>query len=510
MIRKRGIRRYLFVILAIIVLSVTFGLGGCYEGDPFPDGWFERVFVGDPTTTSVAANRYGGIIASGSIRSESAVTAVTYEEGTGLWISEYGTLEPEHSAVGSFDLTGGAYDNLFTSTTPIFTIADSDDRNFLVILSEENYGQVAEIVIFVDASNVVLQTTGWTADIVNADFVIFQHPLFFVGDGGRISMRAMSGGNVEIESMDYTNGALFTTRLDAGVDGVGGILLEVDANGYSGIEAIDIDYHTGDLQPGDHASVIKVELNDTDASASDATTVVDFINILTLDEHDLVKHAIHVGQGFDNAFHVSSGTEEDPDHGYEVTPDVPVDRVTGIAPDGTAFLEASASNVMIFDADDDYILIGSDATFEAIDAFLVNGANRSIIPEWYYSTGAGTWATLVVSETTHGFTESGIITFNAPAAWALSNLTLPAGAAINNAFYVKIVRTRNNIGAPPIEDYFKTYTSSSTTDFEIRGDGTIRPVQMADAAASNHSLYFSTTQNKLVYKDGGGVVHDLW
>lgn len=50
----------------------------------------------------------------------------------------------------------------------------------------------------------------------------------------------------------------------------------------------------------------------------------------------------------------------------------------------------------------------------------------------------------------------------------------------------------------------------SSTVFTIRSDGTIRPVELADAAAPNNSLYFSTTQNKLVYKDNGGVVHDLW
>lgn len=32
----------------------------------------------------------------------------------------------------------------------------------------------------------------------------------------------------------------------------------------------------------------------------------------------------------------------------------------------------------------------------------------------------------------------------------------------------------------------------------------------ADAAMPNSSLYYSTDQSKLVYKDSGGVVRDLW
>ncbi|KKN79348.1 hypothetical protein LCGC14_0341300 [marine sediment metagenome] len=497
---------HVFIIIAAILVS----LSSCYEGDPFPDGWFERIFVGSPTTTSVADNLYGGIIASGSIRSEAAVTAVTYDEGTGLWVSEYGTVEPEHTAVGSFDLTGGAYENLFTSTTPIFTAADADSKNFIVIVNEGNYGQAAEISIFIDVSNVVLKTTGWTADFADASFEVFVHPLFFVGEGGRIAMHARDGGNVGIESSDYTHGALFTVALESGADAVEGILVDVEANGYSGIEGIEIEYATGALQPTDHVSIFKVDMDETGAVASDATTEVDFINLTTTDEYGLEKHAIHIGESFDSALTVAGGAQVDPDFGYEVTPDVPVDRVTGIAPDGTAFLEASASDLIIFDDDNDYILIGSVVKFEHLAAILVSGSNQPIVPEWYYSTGGGNWAALVVSETTNGFTQSGIITFNAPGAWAQNALTQPAGAVINNAFYLKIVRTRNNLGSPPVEDYFKIFTSTSLTDFEIRGDGTIRPVEMTDASAPNNSLYFSTTQNKLAYKDNGGAVHVLW
>jgi hypothetical protein len=46
------------------------------------------------------------------------------------------------------------------------------------------------------------------------------------------------------------------------------------------------------------------------------------------------------------------------------------------------------------------------------------------------------------------------------------------------------------------------------------GNGTIQaivsPVSMADSAAANGTLYFSTTANKLVYKDAGGVVNALY
>jgi len=440
----------------------------------------------------------------------SAVRIRTDHSGMGLVVLGHNAVMPLHSGTGSFDLTGGTYENLFTSTTPIFEVEDMEKTNWIVISGGDYFGYAAEVETFIDASSVALHTMNWLFDMTNVPFVVVAHPIFASSAAGHVHVDAKSTGDFHIHSSAHTADCLLEVEMANAANDLSAVCVDMNASGYSGSEAIRIRYNTGNLQPTDHASVFKISLDDTEAVASDATTEIDYINILTLDQEGVAKNAIHVGQSFDSALVVSGGVEEDPDHGYEVTPDVPVDRVTGIAPDGTAFLEASASNEIIFDNDNDYILIGSDATFEAIDVILTNGANQPINEEYYYSTGAGTWATLIVSDTVDGFTQSGTITFNAPAAWAKSNLTVPAGAAINNAFYVKIVRTRNNLGAPPVADYFKTFTTSSTTDFVIRGDGTIKPVEIADAAAPNNSLYFSTTQNKLVYKDNGGAVHDLW
>lgn len=44
----------------------------------------------------------------------------------------------------------------------------------------------------------------------------------------------------------------------------------------------------------------------------------------------------------------------------------------------------------------------------------------------------------------------------------------------------------------------------------IRIDGSLEMPSIADAKAVNNSLYFSTTQSKLVYKDAGGTVNDLY
>ncbi len=40
--------------------------------------------------------------------------------------------------------------------------------------------------------------------------------------------------------------------------------------------------------------------------------------------------------------------------------------------------------------------------------------------------------------------------------------------------------------------------------------GYFLPKSSADADAPNNSLYYSTDSSKAVYKDAGGVVHDLY
>ena len=81
---------------------------------------------------------------------------------------------------------------------------------------------------------------------------------------------------------------------------------------------------------------------------------------------------------------------------------------------------------------------------------------------------------------------------------------------MGTGYYVRITRTRNFVGSPPVESYFKVYGATSLSDFNLRGDGTIKPVEMTDTAAPNDSIYYSTTQNKLVFKDHAGNVNVLY
>lgn len=44
----------------------------------------------------------------------------------------------------------------------------------------------------------------------------------------------------------------------------------------------------------------------------------------------------------------------------------------------------------------------------------------------------------------------------------------------------------------------------------VHGNGAIAPASLADGSAANGTIYYSTTQGKLVFKDSGGVVNNLY
>jgi hypothetical protein len=193
-----------------------------------------------------------------------------------------------------------------------------------------------------------------------------------------------------------------------------------------------------------------------------------------------------------------------------VTATVVTNRVTGAAPDGTAFLDSSATDVTLFTSLADYILIGNDDTFEVIEWTASVGASFGTVPVFEYSTGNGTWSTLsVLADGTQGFQQSGQISFSAPGDWAKGN-EAEASGDITSAYYVRITRARvTNIPTLPVEDHFKIYLDRQQ-GMKIRGDGTFQPTTLADADAANNSVYYSTDQSKLVYKDGAGAVNVLY
>ena len=62
----------------------------------------------------------------------------------------------------------------------------------------------------------------------------------------------------------------------------------------------------------------------------------------------------------------------------------------------------------------------------------------------------------------------------------------------------------------PVNIWTKWFGVISRAAKYIRADGSLEPVSLADADAADNSIYYSTDQSKLVYKDSSSVVNDLY
>lgn len=464
-------------------------------------------------------NSYGGsngdlvkITSGGKIQTTSGFRSVAKEYSDAYVGWKYNGDTPEHSnQTGSFDYTGGTYDRLFTATVGVFTQDDEDNHNWIVIKSGDYKGAKAEIETYISSTEVIVRGMGWVGDISSATFDIVPHPVIIIGDGCNIGFCVGNEGNFNIHSKSFEgvgdNKCIQSLEADFGADDGNGFCIHVNNEGYNHIDAFGIEQNVGDLQIGDVSHTIHISIDDSEASSADSTTDIDAISIETTDASNATKHAIHVSVGFDSALFVSGAVAVDPDYGYEVTSGVVVDRVNSGGAGDDAFINPVVDQQLL-DNDNDYYLIGSDNTFEVIRAVFSTPGNQDAILEFYYSKAGGGWTQFFPSDGTNGNTTSGNISFPAPGDWTKDD-EAEVNGDITNAYYIKIVRTRNNLVTPPTESYFKTY-SSLESGMKIRGDGTIQPASLADASASNDSIYYSTTQSKLVYKNSGGVVNDLY
>ena len=428
--------------------------------------------------------------------------------GPGLWVYDYGDSTPEHTnQTGSYDHTGGASETLFTkSAGDDFTQADADNRNF-VLLTGANLGASAEIKEFIDADNVVVDGMGWAGDIASQTFVIYKHPSYFTGDGYHHEFSVDGTGEFEVAGYDFTGSKMFEIENDINADNSDTMHIVHEANGKNNTDAIQVFYHTGDMQTGDEAQVQQIVIDDTGATDGE----IDGLLIETVDAvAGLEKHAIHVGVGFDSAFRVSGASADDMDYGYVYTAgSSPVAKVVG----DDSFIN-TADDEEVFSSANDFVLIGNDDTFEVLSVVLETGSSKDLELEFYYSnntngtdTGVAGWTQFYPDDSTQGFQQSGVIDWTSwGAAWDEDDLA-ESGEAITEGYYIAIKRTR--VGDPPtdaVEDIFQVYLSQST-GMNIDGFGVVQ-VPYLGTAPSGYEVngkFWAEADGFHGYIDGGEI-----
>jgi len=285
-------------------------------------------------------------------------------------------------------------------------------------------------------------------------------------------------------------------ELTSDVENLRTLYVEADCLGYNNTVGAEIATITGDLGPGESVACVYAHADLTAATSADATTTVPCFIAGTTNSSNATSKAYLALAGFDKAFQVYGSAAENLSDGYKVH--------TGgtVVADNTAAFNSSGTDVEVFTDENDWILIGSDNTFEILQVLLKTASSKNCNLEFYYTQGGGTWAALSVADTTTGFQNSGDIVFSAPGDWVKDDQML-VDTDITNAYYIGIKRTyASPIRRLPVEDYFRTYANRST-GMEIRGDGAVvLPYVSAIPASPVNGMIWMESDGLHIYYNG--------
>jgi len=449
------------------------------------------------------------VTANGAMHNVEGIRTVTTEYGAGLGIHLYGDDTPEHvNQSGWYDYTGGVQEQLFTKTSgDDFTQADADTGNFILLTNVPGKFPMAEIKTYLSATTVIVDGFGWDGDIGSGGsphtFLTIKHPSFISGDGNQHEFSVGSTGEFEIAGYSFTGHKVAEIEVDAAADTVGALKIDMGANGYNTCLALEVVFSTGDISPGESTAGIFSFANMAAAINADETSTVPCYVAGVSGTSDAESKGYLALAGLNTAFQVYGDTVDEIGYGYELS------SGGTVATSRTTEFNTAGNDVAVFDADNDWILIGSDSTFEIVNIALATAASRNMRFEFYYSKAGGNWTALVVTDSTNGFRDNaGTWIFTAPGDWTKDDET-PDGDAITEAYYIGVKRTRNATPAQlPVESFFGTVASRSV-GMKIKGTGIVQlPYGSAPSAPANGDIWMESDGLHLYYNGGERIVSD--
>lgn len=264
---------------------------------------------------------------------------------------------------------------------------------------------------------------------------------FIVGDdaGDELLVLVQANGSTEhMFVLERSDGSHVFTILPSGetdinfqatATGQVALHIEADAQGSADVAAIEIDLTTGNLGTEEVEEAILISIDQSEATSGQIFA----IGVLPTPGNASI-FGLGVG-GLVNPIVQLSGIFQDADSAF----------VAGV--DRLSEFNSSASNVSLFQNDDDNVTVGNSVKFQQISFVLdTTASGPGIKPVFEHSTGVGTFTAFGLIDSTNGMRESGNLVWNLPL------ITDDWVVGANNEFIIRITRTANNITTVPIED----------------------------------------------------------
>ena len=399
----------------------------------------------------------------------------------------------------------------FTATTKVIedihaSFTEAYEGQFMRIISStpSMTGATAEITEYLSGTELVLSLGTAGGDVlVNATdmwYVVYPHPIFFVGDNGVISASVGVNEDAKFEIHIDEGKGFHGVYIDdkAGADQHQALTIDADTKGFDGIVGHNVFVESSVATTDDSVSVASFEINEDNYTTSTLKFIdINLIGSGTNNDVDVIHveglaatgHLMHIGQPntIEQAYY---------DNGDGTT----VTALTAFTSQGT--------DMELFQNDDSIIYMANETEeFTFIGISLSTEGNKNITPEYYYCKGDNDWVALPgVTDTTDGLKTSGSISFPNPGDRGLCDEEIDgtAFADTTDRAYIAIKRTRDNwSGDYPIENLLSiggaTYLYMDSYGIKpIGSDGQPYNCTSSEAGMS----YYDSTAVALLWCDG--------
>ncbi len=417
---------------------------------PSTDLQINTLQVGDGDTYLFNYSSSGDIYSdAGKLYMGAGVTSVAQQYGSGMLVRGY---DPAKTLVYiDVNATFTAATSTIEKVGETFVTDGIVAGDFLSVISSvpSFAGAVGEILAVTETTIVVSMAAAGLDPIVDAvdfNFGVFSAPILLALDNGDIHFNI---GNAPDASFHIHNIYGINSRTVHVGDVAGGnghtmMDIEIDAAGFSGVSALVVDFDaSGFDNVADIGTILDVAVNNTGATTGDIHVLDVALADPTNVDLEVVAVATHKGvdvlaQYIGTPAAVASGWSND----------------SGVFTDRTDAFNGTGTNVEIFSADNDYILLASLTKFDEVNVALDTTANRTIKPIFEYSKADGSWTAFTPADDTEGFTIPATIRFDSDTLtdWGMRTVAETTGEPGDVDYYwLRITRTRNNLSRPPVE-----------------------------------------------------------
>jgi hypothetical protein len=417
------------------------------------------------------------------------------------------------------------YDIGATFTASTFTIAKAGqtfvsdgivagDMMIVTAASNSDYvGAVAEVLSVAEESFVISVSSSGSHtpdDLTGLNFLIHNHPLFYVLDHGDahflIGPNADASFSVHAEISNNDHAIHYTVK--AGRDGHHAMELDYDPDTFSGnagfrmnVDATAMDAAADRLNL--HSGVVD------NTGATGGQVYAQNLSVADPTNSNLDVRAILANEGVGIA-HQHIGTAASLAAGFSYTGTTYTDRTVAFGSAGT--------NVQLFGVLNDYIYIAAADKFDEIIVALATPSSHNIIPTFEYVTDAGGWVSFVPVDSTTGFTLNGSIRFTSAdlTTWGVRTINEVTGAVgADDYYWIRIRRTRNILPTPPTESTIKILTRATDFNWDKSGDVNINTIAVTDGVTAPDPvvgrafIYVDTADGDLKIKFGDGTIKTI-